>query len=125
MTTKSDNAAVRELADALVVRPREPADMGRWRWLVRQRMVSVRDALATEGSGPENSALASRHGAAQRERAALLGRLSTLGPQVLESPDVEPVAVELDRLVGDIRHHLQRRRDIVWDDVQQEFGGSE
>lgn len=125
MTTKSDNAAVRELADALVVRPREPADMGRWRWLVRQRMVGVRDVLTAETADPDNGALAARHRAWQRERAALLTRLSVLGPQVLETPDVEPVAGEMDRLVTDIRHHLQRRNDLVWDDVEQEIGGSE
>ena len=125
MTTKRDNTAVQHLADALLIRPRAESDLGRWRWMVRQRMVDVRDVLATEPVDPLDGVLAHRHGASQRERTALLTRLSTLGPQVLEEPDVEPVATELGRLVGDIRHHLQRRSDLAWDDVQQEFGGSE
>lgn len=125
MTTTSDSTAVRELSQALVVRPRDPAELGRWRWMVRQRMVGVRNALTNEPAHPEDGALAARHVAAQRERAALLKRLSQLGPQVLEAPDVEPVATELARLVGDVRHHLQRRTNLAWDDAQLEIGGSE
>lgn len=125
MTTKRDNTAVQNLAEALLIRPRAESDLGRWRWMVRQRMVGVRDALTSETGMPVDGSLSSRHGAAQRERALLLTRLSTLGPQVLEAPDPDPVREELKRLVGDIRHHLQRRNDIAWDDVQQEIGGSE
>lgn len=125
MTTSADSTAVQNLADALVIAPRTPSDLGRWRWMVRQRMVGVRNALTELPTSPDDGSLAPRHGASQRERVELLGRLSTLGPKVLEDDDLEPVREDLQRLVGDIRHHLQRRRDIVWDDVQQEFGGSE
>lgn len=125
MTTMSDSTAVRELAQALVARPLDPAELGRWRWLVRQRMVGVRNALTSETSDPEDGSLAARHHAAQRERSALLARLSALGPQVLEAPDLDPVATELTRLVSDVRHHLQRRTDLAWDDAQLEIGGSE
>ena len=60
-----------------------------------------------------------------RERTALLGRLSVLGPQVLESPDVEAVRVELLRLLVDVAHHVQRVNDLAYDDVELELGGSE
>jgi hypothetical protein len=88
-------------------------------------MSGVRELLEHDAFLPENGGLAPRHCAALRERATLLRRLSALGPLVLESPDVDAVRLELMRLLGDVRHHLQRRRDLAWDDVQQELGGSE
>jgi hypothetical protein len=99
--------------------------VGNWRWTVRQRMAGVRDALMGEGGDPEDGWLAARGGTAFRERNALLGRVSSLGPQVLENPDVERVRSELRRLVADIRRHMQRVNDLVYDDVELELGGSE
>ena len=60
-----------------------------------------------------------------RERNALLGRLSTLGPAVLDSPDVEVVRRDVKRLVADVAHHLQRLHDLAYDEVEIELGGSE
>ena len=99
--------------------------VGNWRWTVRQRMAGVRDALMGEGGDPEDGWLAARGGTAFRERNTLLGRVSALGPQVLENPDVERVRAELRRLVADIRRHMQRVNDLVYDDVELELGGSE
>lgn len=99
--------------------------VGNWRWTVRQRMAAVRDALAGEAGDPDDGWLAARGGTAFRERNALLGRMSALGPQVLENPDVERVRVELRRLVADIGRHVQRLNDLVYDDVELELGGSE
>ena len=58
-------------------------------------------------------------------RRALLARLSALGPQVLESPDVERVCAALRRLLTDIAHHVQRVHDLAYDAVELELGGSE
>ncbi len=99
--------------------------VGNWRWTVRQRMAAVRDVLVGEAGDPEDGWLAARGGRAFRERNALLGRMSDLGPQVLESPDVEQIRSELRRLVADIARHLQRLNDLVYDDVELELGGSE
>jgi hypothetical protein len=44
---------------------------------------------------------------------------------VLENPDVERVRSELRRLVSDISRHMQRRNDLMYDDVEIELGGSE
>ena len=48
-----------------------------------------------------------------------------MGPQVLESADVEAVREELKRLLVDISHHLQRLNDLAYDEVALELGGSE
>ena len=106
-------------------RATDTVSVGNWRWTVRQRMAVVRDALAGEGGDPEDGWLAARGGRAFRERNQLLGRISALGPQVLENPDVERVRAELRRLVADIGRHLQRLNDLVYDDVELELGGSE
>jgi hypothetical protein len=98
---------------------------GNWRWTVRQRMAGVRDALAGETGNPEDGWLAARGGRAFRERNVLLGRMSDVGPQVLENPDVEQVRTDLRRLVADIARHVQRLNDLVYDDVEIELGGSE
>lgn len=99
--------------------------VGNWRWTVRQRMAGVRDVLVGETGDPEDGWLAARGGRAFRERNALLGRMSELGPQVLENPDIDRVRTELKRLVADIARHLQRLNDLVYDDVELELGGSE
>jgi len=103
----------------------DSVSVGNWRWTVRQRMAGVRDALAGEVGDPDDGWLAARGGTAFRERNTLLGRISALGPQVLENPDVERVRSELRRLVADIGRHVQRLNDLVYDDVELELGGSE
>ena len=61
----------------------------------------------------------------ENQRDGLLKRLSTLGPLVLEAPDVEPVRVQLRRLVRDLEHHRQRLNDLVYDMVSLELGGEQ
>jgi hypothetical protein len=106
--------------------PRRPGiPLGNWRWLVRQRMGAVRDALVGEAAGSDDGWLAARGGTAFRERNALLARLSTLGPEILETADVEGTRTELKRLVMDIHRHAQRVNDLAYDEVELELGGSE
>jgi hypothetical protein len=125
-------AAARGLAPALLDLERaldslrDPgAAHGGWRWTVRQRMAAVRDELLGEDERSEDGWLAARSGGILRERDALLARLSGLGPQVLESPDVERVRAALTRLLTDISHHVQRVHDLAYDAVELELGGSE
>ncbi|WP_244930816.1 hypothetical protein [Nocardioides sp. W7] len=99
--------------------------LGNWRWVVRQRMAALRDALAGEAAGPDDGWLAARGGTAFRERNVLLGRLNRLGSVVLETESVEEVRIELKRLVVDVHHHVQRLNDLAYDDVELELGGSE
>lgn len=119
------SSALHRLTVALDAPPLDGIQLGNWRWVVRQRMAGVRDALVSEGEQPVDGWLAARRGAALRERNALIGRLSRLGPAVLESPEVETVKEELRRLVVDISHHCQRLHDLAYDEVEMEIGGSE
>ncbi len=130
MVRSGMTTALRALEQAIEAPRRDGAasasvSVGNWRWTVRQRMAGVRDVLAGEAGDPEDGWLAARGGRAFRERNVLLGRMSELGPQVLESPDVERIRSELRRLVADIGRHVQRLNDLVYDDVELELGGSE
>jgi hypothetical protein len=96
-----------------------------WRRLVRLRMTGVREALTRELPREGDAWLASREQMLRQDRDALLRRLATLGPLVLEAPDVDPVLVNLRRFVTDLEHHRQRLNDLVYDSVSLELGGSE
>jgi hypothetical protein len=123
--TTGMTSALRGLEQALEAPRRDGIALGNWRWTVRQRMAGVRDALMGEIADADDGWLAARGGSAFRERNVLLGRMVDLGPQVLESPDVETVRLELKRLLADLGRHLQRLNDLAYDDVELELGGSE
>jgi hypothetical protein len=125
VVTPGMTSALRSLDVALDAPRRDGAALGNWRWVVRQRMAVVREALVGETSSPDDGWLAARGGTAFRERNTLLARLGELGPRVLQSPDVEAVRVEAKRLLVDIGRHVQRLHDIAYDDVEIELGGSE
>lgn len=125
LVTSGMTTALRSLDHALEAPRTAGVALGNWRWTVRQRMGSVRDALAGEVSDADDGWLAARGGSAFRERNALLGRVVAMGPRVLEDPDVEAVRVDLKRLVADIARHVQRLTDLAYDEVELELGGSE
>ena len=110
--------ALRQALDA-------PRRQHSWRWLVRQRMVAVRELLARPESPGGDAWLAAREAALHREQRGLLQRLTELGSQVMRAADVEVVREDLGRLVEDIDHHRQRLNDLVYDTVSLELGGSE
>lgn len=74
-------------------------------------LADVLDRLAAE-SPAYGGWLAARSQGVDRERQALLARLTVLRG-------------DLDRLLVDVDHHLQRQRDLAWDEVELELGGSE
>lgn len=98
---------------------------GNWRWTVRQQLKRVRAVLMLESEHPDDAWLSARRGTALRERRALLARIGELEPEVLQCPDLEDVRNRGLRLLTDINHHLQRLRDLAYDDVALELGGSE
>ena len=118
-------AAMTALHRALDVPPEPGIALGNWRWTIRQRLADVREVLIRESEHPDDAWLAARGTAALRERTALVARMGDLAPQVLESPDVDRVREALLRLLGDIDRHFQKLRDLAYDDVEMEFGGSE
>lgn len=121
----STRFTLRDLAVTLDAPRRPGASLGTWRWSVRQHLAALRELLISESTQHEDSWLAARGGSVLRERNALLARLSAVGPQVLEAEDVQPVRIELKRLLADVHHHLQRLHDLAYDEVELELGGSE
>lgn len=100
--------AVAGLDQALDAPRRAGIPLGNWRWVVRQRLTTLRDLLTQDSGTSDDGWLAARGGAAFTERNELLGRLGALSTTVLDSPDVEQTRAELKRLVADVSHHLQR-----------------
>lgn len=84
------------------------------------RLDQLRDRLIRFAPVPAHDpAVVARRASHLRERDALLARLAA----VRAGGDDSPAA--LQRLGADIDHHLQRGRDLAWDDVELELGGSE
>lgn len=122
--TTPATATLRELQQ-LLADPPEPRALGGWRWSVRRHLASLRDALVQRGGAERDGWLASRSDSVSREGEQLVGRIRSLGPRVIGDEDVAGVRTELKRLATDISHHLQRRSDLAWEQVEQEYGGSE
>jgi hypothetical protein len=121
-------SALHDLSAALESQRRSPEPdivSGTWRWKVRQHLAGIRDLLVHQATWHEDSWLAARGGTVLRERNALLARVSVLGPQVLQNTDVAELRRDLQRLVADVAHHLQRLHDLAYDEVEYELGGSE
>lgn len=96
-----------------------------WRWKVRLRLAEVKESLTDpQGRQPE-AWLAARSQLSNRERFQLQARVSTLATGVLDKLDTSTVVHEVQRLLGDLEHHVQRRHDLVYDSVSLELGGSE
>lgn len=85
----------------------------------------LRELLSVEAAPPYDGWLSHRSDGLRRERAALLDRVTRLRHHWQQQPDSSDLPAELRRLVVDVEHHLQRRRDLAWDEVQLELGGSE
>ena len=96
-----------------------------WRWLVRQRLSAVRQALSDDSFQAWDGWLAARGGAIDRERRQLLARIGAVGPGLLDRLEAERVAGEVRRLLNDVEHYRQRLHDLVYDAVAMEIGGSE
>lgn len=96
-----------------------------WRWNVRRQLTPLRDELVHERLSRREAWLSARAARAVQERDQLLARLNHLASQVLVTSDVDALAADLSRLVADIDRHAQRVRDLAYDDVELEIGGSE
>ena len=113
-------SAISELQQTLAAR-----SAANWRWLVRQRLSAVRQALSDENLDAFDGSLAARTGSADRERRQLLSRISAVGAQLLDRLDPDTIAVEVRRVLHDVEHYRQRVHDLVYDSVAMEIGGSE
>lgn len=95
-----------------------------WRWETRRRLAALRDLLVAESTVPYDGWLAARSGRVARERALLLRRVGDLGALVNDQPQ-PVVSAELRRLTDAVERHRQRTRDLLWDEVELELGGSD
>jgi hypothetical protein len=114
-------SAISDLQDALS----GARSSSNWRWLVRQRLSAVRQALSDENFQTWDGWLAARTGTADRERRQLLARISTIGAGLLDRLEADRIAGEVRRLLNDVEHYRQRVHDLVYDSVAMEIGGSE
>lgn len=125
VTATGSSAALQGLGQALDSFRRPGASTGPWRWRVRQQLAAVRDLLVAETGSATDGWTAAREVSMLRERNSLLARVGELGGQVLEHPDADLVHAELQRLLVDLGHHVQRLNDLAYDAVELELGGSE
>lgn len=96
-----------------------------WRWLVRNRVSTVKEALRSDRTHGGDAWLAAREMSLRRERTTLLRELTRIGPVVLHDPDIERVHAELCQLVTLLERYRQRVHDLAYDAVSLELGGSE
>lgn len=118
--TGLDHAIV-GLEQALDRPPRQQS----WRWLVRHRLAAVLEALAGENARASDAWLACRQSRLARERETLTLKLNRLAVQVVDATDVEPLRMELKRIICELGRHRQRLNDLLYDTVALELGGSE
>lgn len=117
--TGLDHAIV-GLEQALDKPPRQQS----WRWLVRQRVAAVLEALAGENARAADAWLTCRQHRLVRERDVLSLKLDLLSNQILDG-DVDAVRAELKRVISELGRHRQRLNDLLYDTVALELGGSE
>lgn len=96
-----------------------------WRWMMRDQLSAVREALTDERFASWDGWLAARTGSSDRERQQLLARITALGGGLLDRLDTDRAAAEVRRLLNDVEHYRQRVHDLVYDSVSMEIGGSE
>lgn len=120
----SMQSALRDLNEALDS-PRMPGALAPWRQAVIDRLTSVFEALTSEGTVAEDGWLADRSRSLQRERRALLGRLTGLSARLGQARESDLIRIELKRFLVDCNHHVQKVHDLAYDDVEFEVGGSE
>lgn len=96
-----------------------------WRWMMRDKLDELREALGEDRFAAKDGWLAARSRSMTRDREQLLARLTALGSGLLDRLDTDRVAIEARRLVADVEHYRQRMHDLVYDSVEMEIGGSE
>lgn len=112
-------SAVADLRHAIVHPPAKA-----WRELIDEQLTAVRDALRRETALPPDGWTAARWKRTDRERLTLINRVTKLRTRLAAGPE-NARSGEVDRLLVDVEHHLQRLHDLLYDSVEMEIGGSE
>ena len=95
---------------------------GAWRSAVRERLQRVRAGMA-EPLGSRDGWLVARAEHAERDRCALLERITSATKRVSEPRSTTTVLPEIRRLTRDLAHYRQRLHDLNYDAVELELGG--
>ena len=95
-----------------------------WRSELRRQLTVIRDVLVAEAPAAYDGWLVAREARGMRERTLLLRRVAALG-DVVQSASELVARAEVARLLGDVERHQRRLRNLQWDAVQLELGGSE
>jgi hypothetical protein len=114
-------SAIKDLRQLLTTDATSPE----WRWNLRGRLSTVRDALTDPGAREVEAWLSAREVNSNRCRRQLQARVTALATGVLDRLDTETVLTEARRLQTDLEHYVQRLHDLVYDSVALELGGSE
>lgn len=96
-----------------------------WRWNVRRRLSSAREALDDAQVVPTEAWLAARTRLSDRDRFRLQARINALSSGAMDRLAAGAILHETKRLLGDLERHRQREHDLVYDSVSLELGGSE
>ncbi|MGN6161824.1 MAG: hypothetical protein ACTHOG_09005 [Marmoricola sp.] len=113
--------AIHDLENAAEDATAARANPGAWSSAVRERLQRVRAGM-TEPLGSRDGWLVARAEHAERERRALLERITSASSRISDS---RPTAVmpEIRRLTRDLTHYRQRLHDLSYDAVELELGG--
>lgn len=112
--------AIQDLEDALNISPQPNA--AAWSTRIRERLQRVRAAM-TEPPGSRDGWLAARAQNAERDRCALLERISAMTTRISEARSMRTVQPDVRRLATDLSHYRRRLSDLTYDSVELELGG--
>lgn len=93
-----------------------------WRTGMRDLLQRVRASM-TEPLGSRDGWLVARAQHAERDRCALLDRISAMTKRVAESRSAHSVQPDVRRLARDLSHYRRRLGDLNYDSVELELGG--
>ena len=114
--------AIHDLENAAADESSARANPGAWRVAVRERLQRVRAGM-TEPLGSRDGWLVARTQHADRDRRALLDRITATTSRVSDARPASTVLPEIRRLSRDLAHYRQRLTDLDYDAVELELGG--
>jgi hypothetical protein len=94
-----------------------------WRWIVKKRVVDLRNALDSYEDGPSAPWLTPRRDSLLRERGRISAHLGEIESRLAADFDPHYVRTRLSRLLHDIDRHRQRAADLVYDTLALDLGG--
>lgn len=114
--------AIHDLERAAADESAAKANPGAWRVALRDRLQRVHAGM-TEPLGSRDGWLVARMQHAERDRCALLDRISATTSRISEARTATTVLPEIRRLSQDLAHYRQRLTDLDYDAVELELGG--